>query len=100
MVLILEATTESHLAGARALFMGFFDWMKDHHQERLDLFVKYYDSSEYAEEVAVLPGEYGPPGGKLLIAIDDECADKPIVGCVGLSDLGNGICEIEEDVCL
>lgn len=73
--------------------------MKDHYRERLDLFVKYYDLSSYAEEVAGLPGEYGPAGGKLLVAIDEECADKPIVGCVGQRDLGDGICEMENNVC-
>lgn len=95
MVAIVEATTASHLAGARKLFIEFFDWMKVHHEERPDLFVKYYDSSVYAEEVAGLPGEYGPPGGKLLVALDEECADYSIVGCVGLRDMGDGICEMK-----
>jgi hypothetical protein len=57
MIAIVEATTEIHIDGARSLFMGFFNWMKEHHKERPDLFIKYYDSSVYAEEVAGLPGQ-------------------------------------------
>ena len=96
MVAIVEATTEFHLVGARTLFMGFFDWMKDHHRERPDLFVKYYDTLVYAEEVAGLPGEYGPPRGKLLVAVDEEGYDNSIVGCVALRNMGGGICEMKK----
>ena len=41
MIAIVEATTEIHMDGVRVLFIGFFDWMKEHHKERPVLFIKY-----------------------------------------------------------
>ena len=45
----------------------------------------------FESELAALPGRYGPPSGRLLLAID---GDRPI-GCVGLRDLGEGACEMK-----
>jgi ribosomal protein S18 acetylase RimI-like enzyme len=45
----------------------------------------------FESELAALPGRYGPPSGRLLLAID---GDRP-VGCVGLRDLGEGACEMK-----
>jgi ribosomal protein S18 acetylase RimI-like enzyme len=45
----------------------------------------------YEKEVANhLPGRFGPPAGCLLLAKDK---DDP-AGCVGLMDLGDGVCEM------
>lgn len=45
----------------------------------------------FDRELAELPGRYAPPGGVLLIAVD---AGRD-AGCVGLRDLGQGICEMK-----
>jgi len=45
----------------------------------------------FEEELAGLPGTYGPPGGSLLIAEED----RAIVGCVALRKLGSSICEMK-----
>ena len=45
----------------------------------------------FEEELAGLPGTYGPPGGSLLIAEED----RAIVGCVALRKLGDSICEMK-----
>lgn len=45
----------------------------------------------FEEEIANLPGKYAPPGGALLIAIH---ANRT-VGCVGLRELAEGVCEMK-----
>lgn len=45
----------------------------------------------FAEELAMLPGAYAPPGGLLLLARQD---DEPL-GCVALRDAGTGRAEMK-----
>jgi ribosomal protein S18 acetylase RimI-like enzyme len=45
----------------------------------------------FAEELAGLPGEYAPPGGRMLIALDGE----QVAGCVALRPMGGDLCEMK-----
>ena len=45
---------------------------------------------DFERELAELPGEYVPPGGRLLLALDSEPA-----GCVGLRPFAPGVCEMK-----
>ena len=45
----------------------------------------------FDQEVATLPGEYAPPGGRLLLAL---CGNEP-AGCVALHAIENDICEMK-----
>lgn len=45
----------------------------------------------FEEELAGLPGRYGPPGGAILLA-HHRCH---AAGCVALRDLGKGVCEMK-----
>jgi putative acetyltransferase len=45
----------------------------------------------FEQELASLPGDYAPPQGRLLIAF----WQRKVAGCVGLRDLGGGVCEMK-----
>jgi len=45
----------------------------------------------FDKELAELPGEYAPPDGRLIVAINET----KVVGCVALRKIINGICEMK-----
>jgi ribosomal protein S18 acetylase RimI-like enzyme len=45
---------------------------------------------DFERELAGLPGEYAPPGGRLLLGLDPEPA-----GCVALRPFEPGVCEMK-----
>jgi len=45
----------------------------------------------FEKELAELPGEYVPPDGRLLLAIEN----KKVAGCIALRKIGDGICEMK-----
>ena len=64
----------------RALFVDYQQWLG------VDLCFQGFE-----EEISTLPGAYGPPGGRLLLARDGDA----IAGGVGLRPLGPGTCEMK-----
>ena len=48
-------------------------------------------AADMAAELADFPGCYGPPSGRFYLAYDGAEA----AGCVGLRDLGDGVCEMK-----
>jgi ribosomal protein S18 acetylase RimI-like enzyme len=85
MLLITEALAEPEISQARTLFQeyamtpGVVACLQD-----------------FESEVASLPGQYGPPTGRLLLALHRSPgeSDEPI-GCVGLRKLEKEICEMK-----
>jgi putative acetyltransferase len=45
----------------------------------------------FDQEVDGLPGNYAPPAGRLLLAIEDE----QVAGCIALRPFGDGNCEMK-----
>ncbi len=80
MVTIVQATSAAEVEEARELFLEY--------GRSLDFSLCFQG---FDEELAALPGCYAPPSGRLLLAR----GDGEYIGCVGLRDLGDGICEMK-----
>ena len=70
----LQAESDAQLAEARSLFREYADTMPG-----IDLCFQNFE-----QELAHLPGSYAPPGGRLLLAAEEN----EIAGCVALRRLG------------
>lgn len=71
---------------------------QDHYQKARELFTQYADSLDFdlefqgfSRELAILPGDYAPPEGCILLAQDSG----HFVGCVALRPLEDKICEMK-----
>lgn len=91
MIDIYKVENGKQLEHVRALWREFAELLKSRLHEYVDRpsFREYMKN--YEDEIANrLPGRFGPPGGCILLA---EYKGKP-AGCVGLMDMGDGICEM------
>ena len=91
MLKIIHAEIGEALEQIRILWLEFADLLKSRLHEYIEepSFKEYIKNYEH-EIVHLLPGRFGPPKGCLLLA---EYQSEP-AGCVGLMDLGDGICEM------
>lgn len=77
---VISAESDEQLTAARVLFAEYSDELRiDHCTSNID------------REIRDMPGEYGPPSGKILIAF----ADGRPAGCVGLRKFEGDICEMK-----
>ena len=77
---IIRAHSVDDIEHARELFKDYEAWLE------IDLCFQNFE-----KEVAELPGKYGPPDGRLLLAVENG----KVAGCVALRKIGEGICEIK-----
>ena len=80
MVKLVQATTSEHIEQARILFLEYANSLG------FSLCFQNFD-----EEMKTLPGAYGPPDGRLLLAYYSD----RLAGCVALRKLENGVCEMK-----
>lgn len=80
MVKFIQAHSKKHIEDVRKLFVEYADSLG------FDLCFQNFD-----QEIAELPGEYAPPDGCLLLALEKS----KIAGCVALRKLHNSICEMK-----
>jgi ribosomal protein S18 acetylase RimI-like enzyme len=85
MLRIKSAETPEEVALAAALFREYAASLG------VDLSFQHFD-----EELASLPGDYAPPGGRLLLAyFSPEGGREGLAGCVALRALDRDICEMK-----
>lgn len=70
---------------------AFSRWHYDRHGAYRDLIDQYFNGKAFEDELAGLPGRFGPPNGRLLVASSGDA----FIGCVGLRDIGDGVCEMK-----
>lgn len=80
MLTFAQAETDEQIAQVRALFLEYANSLG------VDLGFQGFD-----KELADLPGEYAPPNGRLLLAVDGT----QIAGCVALRKISDGTCEMK-----
>ncbi len=91
MIKITQAVTDSQIQQVRDLKRDYHAYQRQTYSDQLDLLEKYFDAHAFEEDLASLPGQFGPPSGRLLIASDE---DAP-AGTVGLRKFANQICEMK-----
>ncbi len=79
-MMIRSAASEADIGDVRSLFREYAEWLA------VDL-----SFQNFEEELAALPGDYAPPGGRLLIAVEES----RVAGCVALRGWADDICEMK-----
>lgn len=80
MVEIIKVENEDDIEAIKELFLEYFEWLDN------DICFPNFE-----DEVMDLPGEYVPPKGQLLLALDE---DYPI-GCIALKKHSDEVCEMK-----
>lgn len=80
MIRIIDGSTPGRIAQVKQLLEEYASWIE------ISLCFQGFD-----KELANLPGDYGPPQGRLLLAVDEEI----LVGCVALRPLKENVCEMK-----
>ena len=77
---LIEAKSDEEVQEARELFAEYAAWLG------IDLCFQNFD-----KELAELPGEYVPPSGRLLLAVEND----QVAGCVAVRKIGADLCEMK-----
>ena len=73
---LIQATSEADVQEVRKLFEEYHEWLG------LNLCFQNFE-----HELASLPGDYEPPDGRLILAIEND----EVAGCIALRKLADGM---------
>ncbi len=91
MVIIMQVVTDEQIRQAQELFTEYFDFLRTDVDTSVDDLDDVPPLAGYRDELASLPGKYGPPDGRLLLAQHEA----EIAGCVAFYKLRDGVCEVK-----
>ena len=91
MVEIVPAQTDEHLQQVRAMFNELVEYYRTGIDAHVPDLNDVPGMTGYEAEFETLPGIYGPPEGRLLIALDNG----EVVGCGCFKKFANGVCELK-----
>lgn len=77
---LVQAKSDEEVQSAQQLFEEYAAWLG------VNLCFQNFD-----KELAELPGDYAPPNGRLLLAVEND----QVAGCVALRKIGEGIGEMK-----
>ena len=77
---IFQATTDEHIEAARTLF--------EEYAASLGFSLCFQN---FDQELKNLPGDYTPPDGRLLLAVEND----DLAGCIALRKLSDQVCEMK-----
>ncbi|MEW7009626.1 GNAT family N-acetyltransferase [Lentilitoribacter sp. EG35] len=90
-VAVIRAIHPAELDAVRGFMRDLVEWLFERHHQYIDLVRRYFDPNEFDAELKNLPGDFASPKGVLLLAL----VSNDYAGCVGLRDLGEGVCEMK-----
>ena len=90
MLQIKQVETEDDIRRVRELILEFSDWVR-REVDKVDDLSSLASFSDFEAEMQSLPGIYGPPDGRLLLATNDT----QLAGCGALKKIGEGACELK-----
>ena len=91
MITITQAVTDENIHEVRVLFAEYFDFLRTDVDTSVDDLDDVPPVAGYREELARLPGKYGPPDGRLLLA----AYEGETAGCAAFYKLSDGVCEVK-----
>lgn len=80
MLKLIAVETEKHLEIIRKLFREYEDFLGFH-----------LCFQDFEKEMAMLPGKYAPPDGRLIIAE----YNSEVAGCIAIKKIGEDVCEMK-----
>lgn len=88
---LFQIVTPNQAEPVKVLMRSFVEWLRIRYKDTPWFIDGYFDRLSFEAELAALPGTYGPPHGRLLLATSKG---NP-AGCVGLRRLTNDSSEMK-----